>query len=269
MSTIFDIRKLRLPQLSKAAVVIGSLVVAVGLVAGVVGWQLYEKLTNNTVVAYFPAVNALYTGDKVQIMGIRVGAIDKIEPTGDRMKVTFHYRNKYKVPANASAVVLNPTLVASRSIQLEPPYKGGPVLADSAVIPIERTQVPVEWDELRNSVTHIIDKLGPSKDQPKGPFGDVIEAFANGLDGKGQQINTTLNSLSNALSTLDEGRGDFFAVLKKPGDVRQRAAPGRSAVRRAEQGPGTADRQPHQLGSVCRQRHSSTPTACCPPLRNS
>jgi phospholipid/cholesterol/gamma-HCH transport system substrate-binding protein len=214
VSTIFDIRKVRLPHVSKAAAVIGSLVVTVGLVAAVVGWQLYEKLTNNTVVAYFPAVNALYTGDKVQIMGIRVGAIDKIEPTGDRMKVTFHYRNKYKVPANASAVVLNPTLVASRSIQLEPPYKGGPLLADSAVIPIERTQVPVEWDELRNSVTHIIDKLGPSEGQPKGPFGDVIDAFADGLAGKGQQINTTLNSLSNALSTLDEGRGDFFAVLK-------------------------------------------------------
>jgi len=214
MSTIFDIRKLRLPQLSKAAVIIGSLVVALGLVAALVGWQLYDKLTNNTVVAYFPAANALYAGDKVQIMGIRVGAIDKIEPTGDQMKVTFHYRNKYKVPADASAVVLNPTLVASRSIQLEPPYKGGPQLADNAVIPIERTQVPVEWDDLRNSITHIIGQLGPTKEQPRGPFGDVIESFADGLAGKGQQINTTLNGLSNALSTLDEGRGDFFSVLR-------------------------------------------------------
>src|SRR6201996_3943654 len=214
MSTIFDIRKLRLPQLSKAAVIIGSVVAALGLVAALVGWQLYDKLTNNTVVAYFPAANALYAGDKVQILGIRVGAIDKIEPTGDQMKVTFHYRNKYKVPANASAVVLNPTLVASRSIQLEPPYKAGPQLADNAVIPIERTQVPVEWDDLRNSITHIIGQLGPTKEQPKGPFGDVIESFADGLAGKGQQINTTLNSLSNALSTLDEGRGDFFSVLR-------------------------------------------------------
>src|ERR1700684_3660113 len=116
MSTIFDVRKLRLPPLSKTAAIIGSIVVAVGPVAGVVGWQLYDKLTNNTVVAYFPETNALYAGDKVVIMGIRVGAIDKIEPTGDQMKVTFHYRNKYKVPAGASAVVLNPTLVASRSI---------------------------------------------------------------------------------------------------------------------------------------------------------
>jgi phospholipid/cholesterol/gamma-HCH transport system substrate-binding protein len=213
MSTIFDIHKLQLPQLSRASVIIGSLVVAAGLVAAVVGSQLYEKLTNNTVVAYFPAANALYAGDKVQIMGIRVGAIDKIEPAGDKMRVTFHYRNKYKVPANASAVVLNPTLVASRSIQLEPPYKGGPTLPDNAVIPEERTQVPVEWDDLRNDITRIISQLGPTKEQKAGPFGDIIESFADGLAGKGKQINTTLDSLSNALTTLDEGRGDFFAVL--------------------------------------------------------
>src|SRR6202050_906551 len=99
MSTIFDIRKLRLPQLSRASVIIGSLVVALGLVAALLGWQLYDKLTNNTVVAYFPAANALYAGDKVQIMGIRVGAIDKIEPTGDQMKGTLPYRTKHKVRA--------------------------------------------------------------------------------------------------------------------------------------------------------------------------
>ncbi|CAM4258227.1 virulence factor Mce family protein [Mycobacterium basiliense] len=214
MSTIFDIRNIRLPKMSRATVIIATLVVVLGLVALFVGWKLYQKLTNNTVVAYFPAANALYPGDKVQIMGLQVGKIDSIEPVGNKMKVTFHYQNKYKVPANASAVILNPTLVASRTIQLEPPYKGGPVLADNAVIPLERTQVPVEWDELRNSITNIIDKLGPTKEQPTGPFGEVLESFANGLAGKGQQINTTLDSLSRALTALNEGRGDFFAVVR-------------------------------------------------------
>ena len=212
MSTIFD--NLRLPKMSRTTVIIGSLVIVLALVVGYVGWRLYEKLTNNTVVAYFPDANALYPGDKVQIMGLRVGAIDSIQPVGDKMKVIFHYQNKYKVPANASAVILNPTLVASRAIQLEPPYKGGPVLADNAVIPEQRTQVPVEWDQLRNSITNIISKLGPTPEQPKGPFGEVIESYANGLAGKGQQINTTLNSLSQALTALNEGRGDFFAVVK-------------------------------------------------------
>ncbi len=214
MSTVFDLRNLRLPKLSRASIVIGSLAIVAALVLGFLGIQLYKKLTNNTVVAYFPVANALYNGDRVEIMGVKVGAIDKIEPAGDKMKVTFHYANKYKVPADARAVILNPTLVASRLLQLEPPYKGGPVLADNAVIPEERTQVPTEWDELRNTITNVISKLGPTKEQPKGPFGDVIEAYANGLAGKGKQINTTFNDLSRALTALNQGRGDFFAVVR-------------------------------------------------------
>jgi phospholipid/cholesterol/gamma-HCH transport system substrate-binding protein len=214
LSTVFDFRNVRLPKLSRASIIVGSLAIVAALVLGFLGIQLYKKLTNNTVVAYFPAANALYNGDRVEIMGVKVGAIDKIEPAGDKMKVTFHYSNKYKVPADAQAVILNPTLVASRLLQLDPPYKGGPVLADNAVIPEERTQVPTEWDELRNTITNVISKLGPTKEQPKGPFGDVIEAYADGLAGKGKQINTTFNDLSRALTALNQGRGDFFAVVR-------------------------------------------------------
>jgi len=215
MSTIFNIRNIKLPSgISRASVIIGTLVVILALVAGVVGWNLYRKLTTNTVVAYFPETLALYAGDKVQIMGVKVGQIDTIEPAGDKMKVTFHYDNKFKVPANATASILNPSLVASRNIQLSPPYTGGPVMDDNAVIPIDRTQVPVEYDELRDSLNRILTDLGPTKEQPKGPFGDIIESAANGFAGKGEQLNKTLNGLSDALYTLNEGRGDFFGVVK-------------------------------------------------------
>jgi phospholipid/cholesterol/gamma-HCH transport system substrate-binding protein len=214
MSTIFNIRNIRLPALSRASVIVGTIVVILGLIAAVVGWQVFKRLTTNTVVAYFPQTLALYAGDKVQIMGVRVGSIDSIEPAGDKLKVTFTYASKYKVPANVTASVLNPSLVASRTIQLAPPYSGGPELDNGAVIPIDRTQVPVEYDELRDSINRILIDLGPTPQQPKGPFGDVIESFADGLAGKGQQINTTLNSLSEALTTLNQGRGDFFGVVK-------------------------------------------------------
>ena len=214
MSTIFNVRNLKMPNVSRTTVVVGTIVVVLVIVAGLIGWNVYKKLTNNTVVAYFPETLALYPGDRVQIMGVPVGSIDSIEPLGDKMKVTFHYASKYKVPANASASILNPSLVASRDIQLSPPYTGGPVMKDGAVIPIERTQVPVEWDELRNSINRILQGLGPSQQQPKGPFGDIIESASNGLAGKGQQINNTLNSLSEALTALNKGRGDFFGVVR-------------------------------------------------------
>ena len=214
MSTAFDIRNIKMPALSRASVIIGSVVVVLGLVAAYVGYELYQKLTTNTATAFFPQTNALYKGDKVQIMGLQVGTIDSIEPAGDKMKVVFHYESKYKVPADVRAVILNPTLVASRSIQLEPPYRGGAVLRNNAEIPINRTEVPTEWDELRNSITDIISKLGPTKEQPQGPFGEVINSFADGFAGKGKQFNATLSNLSQALTALNDGRGDFFAVVR-------------------------------------------------------
>jgi phospholipid/cholesterol/gamma-HCH transport system substrate-binding protein len=214
MATIFNVRNMKLPKVSRAAVIIGTLVVILGLVAVFVGWNLYKKLTTNTVVAYFPETLALYPGDKIQIMGVKVGTIDSIDPAGDKMKVTFSYDNKFKVPANATASILNPSLVASRTIQLSPPYTGGPVMEDDAVIPIDRTQIPVEYDELRDSINRILRDLGPTPDQPKGPFGDIIESAADGFAGKGEQLNKTLKGLSEALFTLNEGRGDFFSVIK-------------------------------------------------------
>jgi phospholipid/cholesterol/gamma-HCH transport system substrate-binding protein len=216
MSTVFNIRNLGLPNVSRAAVLIGAILVVLAIIAGVVGFNLYKKLTNNTVTAYFKETLALYPGDRVQIMGVPVGKIDKIEPQGDKMKVTLHYANKYKVPAEAKAYILNPSLVASRTLQLEPPYTGGPVMKDGAEIPLARTDVPVEWDELRNSLNRILRDLGPDASNPNdtGPFGRVVESFANGLAGKGDQINKTLNSLSEALTTLNQGRGDFFAVVR-------------------------------------------------------
>jgi phospholipid/cholesterol/gamma-HCH transport system substrate-binding protein len=214
MSTIFDLRSLKLPKLSRATIIVSTLIVVLALVAAFIGYNLYKRLTTNTVVAYFTDTLALYPGDKVQIMGVKVGAIDKIEPDGDKMKVTFHYDNKYKVPANATASILNPSLVASRTIQLAPPYTGGPVLENNAVIPLERTQVPVEYDQLRDSIARILTDLGPTPEQPKGPFGDIIESAADGFAGKGKQLNETLNNLSEALYALNEGRDDFFSVVK-------------------------------------------------------
>ncbi len=212
MSTVFNAGGL--PRLSRKSVIVAALAVVVALTAAYAGRQLYLKMTTNTIVAYFTQANALYPGDEVTIMGVAAGSVDMVEPAGDKMKVTFHYQNKYKVPANASAIILNPTLVASRNIQLEPPYNGGPVLTNNTVIPLERTQVPVEWDDLRDSISRTVSALGPTPEQPKGPLGDAIESLADGLAGKGEEINRSLNSLSTALTTLNESRGETFAVLR-------------------------------------------------------
>jgi phospholipid/cholesterol/gamma-HCH transport system substrate-binding protein len=214
VSTIFNVRTMRLPNISRRTLVAAGVAVVLLTSATLAGYHLYRQLTTTTIVAYFPQALALYPGDAVQILDVSVGSIDRIEPDGDKMKVTLHYNSKYKIPTTANASILNPSLVASRTIELSPAYTGGPVMTTNGVIPIERTQVPVEWDDLRDSIDRLVTGLGPTPEQPKGPFGDVLEAAADGFAGKGKQINDTFTSLSAALSALNEGRGDFFGVIK-------------------------------------------------------
>ncbi|NKZ10833.1 MCE family protein [Mycolicibacterium septicum DSM 44393] len=214
MSTVFSIRNLQWPRLRLRTVIALAVAGAVAIMAINVGWRLYQRVTTTTVTAFFPEANALYPGDKVQIMGFAVGAVDEIEPAGGRMKVTFHFDAQYQVPADAYAAIINPSLVASRAIELTPVYRGGPTLTDGAVIPLERTQVPVEWDDLRGQVTRLLDELGPTPETPAGPIGQAVSSLADGLAGKGAQLRIALTNLSQALTALSEGRGDFFAVIR-------------------------------------------------------
>ena len=212
--SIFNFRNRDLSKISRGSVIVGTIAVVLALIAAFVGWNLYKKAATTTVVAYFADALAVYPGDRVQIMGVKVGNVDSVEPAGDKMKVTLSFASRYKVPADATASVLNPTVVASRVIQLAPPYTGGPALADNAVIPLERTQVPVEWDDIRKQLDTLVTELGPTPSQPKGPLGDFVQSLADGLSGKGKQINTTFRALSDAVAALGEGRDDLFGVTK-------------------------------------------------------
>jgi phospholipid/cholesterol/gamma-HCH transport system substrate-binding protein len=58
MSTILNIRNLKLPAVSRTALVVGTVVV-LAIVGGLIGWNVYKKLTTNTVMAYFPDTLAL------------------------------------------------------------------------------------------------------------------------------------------------------------------------------------------------------------------
>jgi phospholipid/cholesterol/gamma-HCH transport system substrate-binding protein len=203
-----------LKKVSRAGVIIGTLVIALALVAAFVGYRLYVRATTTSVSAYFSDALAVYPGDRVQIMGVKVGKIDSIEPAGDKMRVNFHFDSRYKVPADAIASVINPTVVASRTLQLDPPFTGGPALADGDVIPLERTRVPVEWDDIRAQLDKLVVELGPTPSQPQGPLGDLVNSAADALSGKGKQINETFKALSDAVATLNESRGDLFATTK-------------------------------------------------------
>ena len=189
-----------------------SLVVVVA-VAAVASYVVAPRVTSDRFTAEFASANGLYVGDAVKVMGVEVGAIDAIEPAGDRVRVRFHVHKSQPIPARAKAVVMSPNLVSSRFIQLAPVYDGGPRLAAGAAIPLGRTAVPVEWDQIKAQLQRLATAIGPAEGDPRGPLGQVVDTAAANLRGQGASLHETLADLAAAMKTLSQGRGDLVSVV--------------------------------------------------------
>lgn len=188
-----------------AALLVGGLVFALRTTTGI---------GKTRVTAYFENSNGIYPGDEVRILGVRVGEVETIEPQPKQARITLWVDNDIKIPADAKAVILSPSVVSARAIQLTPAYTGGPALANNAVIPRDRTAVPVEWDDLRTQLDKLSQTLQPTEPGGVSTLGSFVNTVADNLRGQGADVRQTVIKLSQSLSILGDHSGDIFSTVK-------------------------------------------------------
>lgn len=194
----------RVTALAAAAVVIAGVSAGLVLTSGPPGTQI---------TAYFTQAIGVYPGSTVRILGVSVGSIDSVQPTGTGVRVTMTVNGGVPVPANADALVVSASVIADRYIQLTPPYTTGARMASGAVIPVRRTAVPAEIDQLYTSLAKLASDLGPNGVNKHGALSDAINTGAANLAGNGAQFNRMITALGQAARTLSGSRGNFFATL--------------------------------------------------------
>ncbi|OBA85131.1 mammalian cell entry protein [Mycolicibacterium elephantis] len=180
------------------------------------GVLVAHKLFRPTViVAHFTTATAIYPGDEVRIAGVKVGSIESIEPIGTQAKMTLSVRHGITVPADAKAVIVAQNLVSARYVQLTPAYESGPAMRDGAVIPVERTAVPVEWNEVKEQLMRLATELGPGGDtgDATGSVGEFIDSAAAAMDGNGDKLRRALEQLSGVGRVLAEGGGNIVDTI--------------------------------------------------------
>ena len=190
-----------------------AVALAVALIGGVITLA-WSPGSRTNVVGYFDNANNIFVGDDVVILGVAVGKIEKIEPEPERVKISFWYDAKYKVPADAKAVVLSPSLVTVRALQLTPAYNGGPAMKSGTVLPLSRTAVPVEWDDLRAQLEKLTDLLQPTQPGGISTLGEFINTAATNLRGQGTDIRDAIVKLSQTVSALADHSGDLYGSFK-------------------------------------------------------
>jgi phospholipid/cholesterol/gamma-HCH transport system substrate-binding protein len=191
-----------------------SLAVTLAAASFLVGKKLWKEVEKNTYSAYFAEANGLFVGDEIRILGVAVGVVDKIEPQPTSSKVTFSVDKQYAIPADARAAILSPSLVTPRAIQLVPVYSGGPKLSPGASIPLNRTAVPVEWDDFRKQLEKLTEALQPTTPGGVNSVGEFIDSAADNVRGRGDTARDTVIKLSEAISALGDHADDIFSTVR-------------------------------------------------------
>ncbi|MGZ4449388.1 MAG: MCE family protein [Nocardioides sp.] len=173
-----------------------------------------DDTPTKTVTAHFPRAVSIYPGSDVRILGVNVGRVTAVTPEGNSVRVDMQYDAKYHVPADAKAVIVTPTLVADRFVQLTPAWSDGDeLMADGADIALPDTGVPVEFDRIYASLRDLSVALGPNGVNKDGTLNHVLAASAKNLGGQGRLGNQMIRRLSEAATTFGQGSGDLFATV--------------------------------------------------------
>ncbi len=169
-----------------------------------------------TITAFFPSATAIYPGDDVRVSGLKVGTIASIEPQGTQAKMVMHVDRDVSIPADAKAVIVAQNLVAARYVQLTPAYQSsGPTMHDGAVIPADRTAVPVEWDQIKTQLMRLATDFGPNSKVSTPAVARFIDSAADALgNGNGEKLRQTLGQLSGVARIFANGSGNFVDIIK-------------------------------------------------------
>ena len=197
--------------------VILAIVAALALgVGGFYGWKLLQARKNTyTMTAQFDNSAGLYPTNNVQVLGMKVGSVTKVTPKNGYVEVEFTVDKNVKIPADAMAVTLQTSILAERSVELTPVYRGeGPVMEDHTTIPLTKTKTPVEFTKTLDMVDRLAVSLqGDGKGN--GGVRTLIDSASAMADGNGERIKSALSELSKALKLSADGGAQTKEQLTK------------------------------------------------------
>jgi phospholipid/cholesterol/gamma-HCH transport system substrate-binding protein len=209
----------------RTRLLLALIVVAVVAAAGIaVGVRALVTTPTIAITADFTEAPGIYVGNHVDVLGIPVGTITGITPHPTYVAVEMHVHTSVKIPAHAIAALMAPDLVNDRYVQLDPVYRHGPVMADHAVIPMDRTALPESVDQIISTLDQLVQALGPHGANSHGALSTFVHDVAKTVGGNGPSFHTTITALGQALAALSSDGPSLTTILDNVGTFTNEAA---------------------------------------------
>ncbi|MFC4373919.1 MCE family protein [Nocardia halotolerans] len=193
--------------------------------------QIDDALGRTTkITADFENIAGMYEDNEIMVLGLPVGKVDKIVPKGTFVEVHMTVDPGVKIPKDAIAAIISPSIVTDRHIEITPPYTGGDAMKSGDHLPLARTRTPVELDTMIKTIDQFAAALKPEPGQEGlGPLsGRVLYPV---LNGNGQAIRETLDALSSALKVGVDNKDAISNIIIKLNELTSMLADNDQSVR--------------------------------------
>ncbi|MDX1658823.1 MAG: MlaD family protein [Nitriliruptorales bacterium] len=196
--------------------------IAVVAVAAVLlgGCSLLGGSGNYEITAEFSRAFNLFPGSEVRVLGLAVGQVADVEARrgSDVVTATLVLPEDLSLPADVEAFIIQGALLGERYVELTPAYEGGERFEPGDTIPLDRTGVPSEFDEILESLNDFLDALPPEE------LARFVSNVAEILEGRGEELGRTLEDVGGAVAALEDADDELVALIGRLADLNETLA---------------------------------------------
>lgn len=176
--------------------------------------------------AAFLDAGGLKAGDRVEVAGVKVGAVDRIEIEADHVVVDFDLDSRLPLSDRSIATVKIGDLLGSKFLDLTLP--GGTPLAAGAEIPLERTveaydvvtafadltqvQEKLDTATMARSMETLADTFRNSPAQVRGALRGIA-ALSHTVNSRDAAVRSLLHHAETTTHVLAARKGDLVALV--------------------------------------------------------
>ena len=157
-----------------------------------------------------PASGGLYPTSVVNYRGSEVGIVKSVDVTRDGVRAILSLNSGIAIPSDVSAAVHSRSAVGEQFLELTP-HSGtsqntGPKLRDGDVIPVGRTQIPVDIGSLLDTTNRALQAI------PQDNLHTVVDEASKAVAGLGPELSRLVDG-GTALAIGSGKTKDQFAKL--------------------------------------------------------
>ena len=189
------------------------------------------------VAADFRDSGGIFVNAEVTNRGVAVGRVTDMLLVEDGVRVVLTIDpGADPIPADAEAVVATRSAVGEQYVDLRPQSDDGPFLAEGAVIPQSRTDIPVPVEQM---LLHI-DGLVGSLDEENLRI--LVDELGRAFEGSGDDLGRLIDNGDLLLARAEESLPQTLKLITDGQTVLQTQVDGRSAIRAVGRRPPAGER---------------------------